>query len=147
MCTEQQVLSSHVKRESARLNSACIVCGSTNPKGLQIRYYEVSDAVCADWTPTSDWESFAGTIHGGIITTVLDEAMSKAIIARDWEALTVDLRVRFRGRVAPGDALRVRGWVIEKQKRKIVAEATLTTAAGEERAHAWATFLVPPHKR
>ncbi len=30
---------------------------------------------------------------------VLDEAMSKAIIARDWEALTADLRVRFRARI------------------------------------------------
>jgi hypothetical protein len=91
-----------------------------------------------------DWESFQGTIHGGIVTTVLDEAMSKAIIAREWEAPTAELRVRFRGRVSPGERLHIQGWVIEKQRRRILTEATITTTAGEERAHAWATFLVPP---
>jgi acyl-coenzyme A thioesterase PaaI-like protein len=70
--------------------------------------------------------------------------MSKAIIAHRWEALTVELRIRFRGRVPPGDELHVRGWVIEKQRRRILAEATLATTAGVERAQAWATFLVPP---
>jgi hypothetical protein len=141
----QELLAIEKSRDRARLNPACIVCGSTNPKGLRIRFQQCSDAICADWTPTGDWESFQGTIHGGIITTVLDEAMSKAIIARQWEALTVDLRVRFRGRVSPGEGLHVRGWVIGKQRRKILTEATLTTTAGEERAHAWATFLVPPN--
>ena len=132
------------RRECARLNSACIVCGPTNPKGLRINFRRCPDGICADWVTTSDWESFQGTIHGGIITTVLDEAMSKAIIARNWEALTVELRVRFRGRVSPKEMLHIRGWVIEKQKRKILAEAALTTIGGEERAHAWATFLEPP---
>jgi acyl-coenzyme A thioesterase PaaI-like protein len=83
-------------------------------------------------------------IHGGIITTVLDEAMSKAIIARGCEALTAELRVRFHKQVSPGDALRIRGWVVEKRKRRIRAEAVLSSEAGDEYAHAWAAFLVLP---
>jgi acyl-coenzyme A thioesterase PaaI-like protein len=70
--------------------------------------------------------------------------MSKAIIARGCEALTAELRVRFRKQVAPGDALCIRGWVVEKRKRRILAEAVLRTATGEEYAHAWAAFLVLP---
>ncbi len=143
MIKERELLAIDKKRERARLNPACIVCGSMNPKGLRISFQQHSDSVCADWIPTGDWESFQGTIHGGIITTVLDEAMSKAIIAHGWEALTVDLRVRFLGRVSPGEILRIRGWVLEKQRRRILAEATLTSTTGVERAHAWATFLVP----
>jgi len=69
--------------------------------------------------------------------------MSKAIIARDWEALTAELRIRFHGRTAPGDDLYVRGWVVKKHRRHITAEATLVSDAGDERAHAWGTFLVP----
>jgi hypothetical protein len=134
---------SGIIRERARLNPACVVCSPTNPKGLRIRFHRKLNVICADWTPSPDWESFRGTIHGGIISTVLDEAMSKAVIARDWEALTADLRVRFRGRVSPGERLHIRGWVIDKRRRRIATEATLTTARGEERAHAWATFLVP----
>jgi acyl-coenzyme A thioesterase PaaI-like protein len=132
-----------VSRRHARLNPNCVVCGARNPKGLHLAFHEGRDGVEAAWVPTEEWESFQGTVHGGIITTVLDEAMSKAVIARNWEALTVDLRVRFRGRVLPGKRLRLRGWVIEKQRRRILTEATLATGAGVERAHAWATFLVP----
>jgi len=128
----------------ARTNPACIVCGSANPKGLQIGFYLQANSICANWIPTGDWESFQNIIHGGIISTVLDEAMSKAIMAHNWEALTVDLRVRFRGRVTPGELLLVCGWVVARQRRKILTEATLTTSEGKERAHAWATFLEPP---
>ena len=106
-------------------------------------FQEASDGVHAAWVPTEGWESFRGTVHGGIITTVLDEAMSKAVIACNWEALTVDLRIRFRGRVAPGESVHVHGWVVARQRRKILTEATLVNSSGAERAHAWAAFLVP----
>ena len=128
----------------ARLNPACVVCGTQNPKGLHIEFVHDSDGVRANWTPSEGWESFPGIIHGGVITAVLDEAMSKAIIARDWQALTAELRVRFHGRVSPGDTLQVRGWTKDRRKRRIRAEAVLTTEKGQELAHAWATFLTTP---
>jgi acyl-coenzyme A thioesterase PaaI-like protein len=138
------VLAGKTGRRQARLNSACVVCGAENQTGLHLSFRCSAAEVTAEWTPTDAWESFQGVIHGGIITTVLDEAMSKAIIARHCEALTVEIRVRFRRQVSPGDALRIRGWVVEKRKRRILAEAVLATAAGDEYAHAWATFLVLP---
>src|ERR1017187_7494197 len=77
---------------------------------------------------TENWEGFEGIVHGGIISTVLDEAMSKAVAAMNYEALTGELRVRFRHHVAAGENLRIRGWVVEKVKRLVKAEATLTAA-------------------
>lgn len=130
-------------RDVPRRNTACVVCGTQNPTGLQITFRSSMDGATATWIPATGWESFEGIVHGGIIGTVLDEAMSQAIIARGWEALTVELTVRFRGRVTPGDRLQVRGWVADRRRRRIRAEATLIADAGEERAHAWATFLAP----
>ncbi len=132
------------ERIGARVNPACVVCGARNSKGLQLRFRQESGEVCADWVPAEGWESFQGTIHGGIVSTVLDEAMSQAVIANGWEARTAELQVRFRGRVSPGDRLQVRGWTVERKRRRILAEATLQTTQGTECAHAWATFLVPP---
>ena len=132
------------KQSQVRSNPACVVCGTQNPKGLRIDFVNESDGVCASWTPTDDWESFRGIIHGGIITTVLDEAMSKAVISRGWEALTAELKVRLRDRAYPGNSLQIRGWIISKRKRRILAEAKLTTNIGQEVAHAWATFLTIP---
>lgn len=140
---EQQSQAVAPCRKSARLNAACVVCGAQNSRGLRLHFTQSSFSASATWIPTADWESFQGTIHGGIIGTVLDEAMSKAIIGRGLEAYTAELRVRFHARICPGDELHVRGWVVEKRRRHIRAEAVLVTTAGEERAHAWGTFLVP----
>jgi len=126
-------------------NPACVVCGPENPRGLRLRFHALEDgAVGADWTPTSDWEGFKGVIHGGIVTTVLDEAMSHAVSARGWPALTCELRVRLRKHVEPGFPLQVRAWVLERRRRKILTEAVLTAPGGEEHARAWATFLALP---
>ncbi len=129
----------------ARTQNGCVVCGQENANGLHIRYMRERDgAITAEWRPTKNWEGFEGIVHGGIISTVLDEAMSKAVAAMNHEALTAELRVRFRHHVAAGEDLRVRGWVVEKVKRLITAEATVTAADGSERAHAWARFLALP---
>jgi Thioesterase superfamily len=133
------------KEGQARLNPACVVCGAQNPNGLRIRFAGDTNGVWANWLPTEGWESFQGVIHGGIITAVLDEAMSKAIISRDWQALTAELTVRFRDRVSPGETLQVRGWIKDRRRRRIRTEAILTTEHGQELAHAWATFLTAPH--
>ncbi len=132
------------ERRFAPLNPACVACGPAHDTGLRLSFHSSQDGVTAGWTPTHAWQSFQGIIHGGIVATVLDEAMSKAIIARGWEAVTAELRVRYRLQVSPGDKLSVRGWVVRSQKRMILAEASITAVAGVEHAHAWATFLAPP---
>ena len=138
-----ETLSKSTTRPCAPLNANCVVCGVRNTNGLQLDFRSGPDGVEALWVPTKSWQGFQGVVHGGIISTVLDEAMSKAVIARGWEALTVDLRVRLRRRVTPGEELRICGWVVEKHKRRILTEAVLVTSFGIERAHAWATFLIP----
>ena len=90
----------HALRLVAALNPHCVVCGHQNPHGLQLTFRVDGNGVTAEWVPGKNWESFQGVIHGGVISTVLDEAMSKAIIAQGLEAFTVDLRVRFKQKAA-----------------------------------------------
>lgn len=97
----------------------------------------------AQWKPDAAFEGFRGIVHGGVVSTVLDEAMSKAVSATGAEALTAELRVRFRHRVATGGNFRIRGWIVKRNKRLIETEAELNAADGTEHAHAWARFLSP----
>ena len=132
----------------ARARFGCIVCGQNNPYGLRIRFERRNGReVIAAWTPTSAWEGFSGIIHGGVVSAVLDEAMSKAVVETRIEALTAELRIRFRRRVTSGNGFVVRGWVVSLNKRLIRTEAALIAADGAEHAHAWATFLPLPHTR
>ena len=129
-------------RPGARCNDRCFVCGSRNPSGLRLCFAPDGDhAVAACWRTDEVWEGFRGVIHGGIVSTVLDEAMSKAVAAEGVPALTCELRVRLRHHVEPCEELQVRGWVVDRRRRRITTEGTLKDRNGVERAHAWATFL------
>jgi len=98
----------------------------------------------ATWTPSPTWEGFRGIVHGGVVSTVLDEAMAKAVAATGSQALTAELRVRFRRHVTSGEAFLIRGWIVKQNKRLIATEAALTAPDGTEHAHAWASFLALP---
>lgn len=129
----------------ARSQSACFVCGKDNGRGLRIAFrLHDNGEISARWTPEPAFEGFRGIVHGGVVSTVLDEAMSKAVAATGTEALTAELRVRFRHHVTTGDAFHVRGWIVQRNKRLIETEAILTDNDGIEHAHAWARFLSLP---
>ena len=125
--------------------ATCFVCGGDNPRGLRIRFrIETEGRSLAHWQPGADWEGFHGIIHGGIVSTVLDEAMSKAVASIGCHALTAELRVRFRHPVHSGRGVSIRGTVIDRNRRRIRAEASLTDRDGQELAHSWGVFLIPP---
>ena len=126
-------------------HAGCVVCGGENATGFQITYTtETAGTVSALWTPTARYEGFKGLVHGGMLATVLDEAMAKAVISLGLEALTGNLRVRFRHYVVPGEPLRITGWVVSHRGRLLKVEAALCTLNGEERCHAWGLFAIVP---
>ena len=128
--------------------SSCFACGPDNPHGLRLRFAtgETGESVTA-WVPEAFTEGFRGIVHGGVVSTVLDEAMSKAVAAAGLPALTAELRVRLRRHVAPRCTVWVRGWIMSQTGRLIKTEATLTDAEGTELAHAWASFLTVKEAR
>jgi len=122
--------------------ASCFACGCDNPCGLRLRF-ETSNhgASATEWVPETFTEGFSGIVHGGIVSTVLDEAMSKAVAAAGMSALTAELRVRLRHQVPPKRLVQVRGWINSHTRRLIKAEAAITNLEGTELAHAWASFL------
>jgi uncharacterized protein (TIGR00369 family) len=141
--SRMSVTGTQVSRPRAEPNDGCVICGKDNPRGLRIEFSQTCDGtMTAPWRPSSDLEGFRGVVHGGVIAAALDEAMSKAVASKGWPALTCELRVRFRRSVRAGESLRIRGWVVEKRKRQVLAEASLCREDGAERAHASAVFLI-----
>jgi len=129
-------------RIGARSQSSCFACGPNNEHVLRLRFEKNEiGKMSAEWIPESSTEGFDGIVHGGIVSTVLDESMSKVVAATGVEALTAELRVRFRRHVVSGNRVQIRGWIDNRNKRIIKTEDALTGADGTELAHAWASFL------
>jgi acyl-coenzyme A thioesterase PaaI-like protein len=127
--------------------SSCFACSPDNRRGLHLDFHANDGGeMVAEWIPESEFEGFRGIIHGGVVSTVLDEAMAKVVAAAGIDALTAELRVRFRQQVTTGAAVEIRGWIEGHQRRVVRTEATLTEHNGVELAHAWAVFLVLKQK-
>lgn len=128
--------------EGVLSSSRCFACSPINQRGLHLQYQRDEKGVMeAEWIPDADLEGFEGIVHGGIVSTVLDESMAQAVSASGINALTAELRVRFRQQVSSGKPLHLKGWIEQRNKRMIHAEALLTDDSGVELAHAWSIFL------
>ena len=124
--------------------AGCVVCGRHNPHGLRLSLYVDPDAgvVRADFVPRPEHIGFVGIIHGGILSTALDEAM---VWAATWAGkrfcLAGTLDVRFRSSAAAGQALRVEARVESVRSRLIEAAGSITDAAGGLIATATAKYV------
>src|SRR5512145_52366 len=53
----------------------CFVCGESNVRGLNLRFQTNGSEVEADYVPAAEHAGFSRTVHGGLLSTVLDEIM------------------------------------------------------------------------
>ncbi len=127
---------------AASLPNRCFACGQENAIGLKLVFERHAHGeAAATWIPAEAHEGWPGVVHGGLLSTALDEAMSHALIAAGVRAMTAELRVRFRSPAPSGRPLTLRGWIVQRVKRLVEAEASITDANGAEYAHGWGRFL------
>ncbi len=126
----------------------CFACGRLNESGLHLDF-EVSRGRAETTCVTERrHQGYDGTVHGGIVTALLDETMGWAIFHQGIWGVTARLEVAFRKPVAVGEELRVVGEVVRERSRSIETHGTVTRASdGVVLADADATFLVMPEER
>jgi acyl-coenzyme A thioesterase PaaI-like protein len=121
--------------------SGCFVCGDKNPEGLRIQFFLDGDDAVAECTAEPRFQGFKGIYHGGLISTLLDEIMAKAVLARRKYAMTVEITVRYRKAVPVGENLVLRGRIKAEKGRLFEAEGTVSNPAGVVFATATGRYL------
>jgi uncharacterized protein (TIGR00369 family) len=122
-------------------HSRCLLCGENNPIGLKLSFEgDEAGRVWARFKGRPELMGYDGLMHGGVIASLLDSAMTHCLFHQGIRALTGDLRVRYL-RSVPMDAELVLGaWLVKKR-------APLYYLQGEVRvgqqtlARAEATFM------
>ena len=92
-------------RAAQNVSRMCIVCGTQNESGLHARFFELDNGELAGvFTPREEHQGYPGRLHGGIASTILDEAIGRAINISDADAwgVTIELTVRYRKPVPLG---------------------------------------------
>lgn len=125
-----------------REHSSCFACGTSDGQGLGLHFLLSSgnETVFAEWRAPAWAISYGGTVHGGLIATVLDSAMVHALFARGCCARTGELRIRYRHPVVPVAPCDVGARLIDARGSAYRLEATLHQA-NRLCAHATATFM------
>ena len=90
--------------------SSCFVCEASNPEGLRLPFFHDEEArtVVADFELGPQFSGAPTYLHGGIVLSILDEAMAWAAIAvaEQW-AVTKETTTRFERPVRVGRPHRV----------------------------------------
>ncbi|HZT95643.1 MAG TPA: PaaI family thioesterase [Chloroflexota bacterium] len=120
----------------------CFACGSKNPHGLHVRFSKTENGAEATFTPTIHQEGWPGVIHGGILVTLLDEAMAYALYFKGIAAVTARLDTRFRRAVAVGDELRVSAQIISAKRELLDVEGQIVLADGAAVAGGTGRFML-----
>jgi uncharacterized protein (TIGR00369 family) len=135
-------------RQDPKLHGAnrCFGCGPANPGGLHLEFVVSADpadekSVLAQHVISSDFEGHPGYLHGGIIATLIDETMSKAVRARGFIAMTRHMEVDYQRPVPSGQPLRLEGRVTRNEGRKHWAEAQIFSAEGVVLAQGKGLFI------
>ena len=120
----------------------CFGCGPANPTGLQLEFLLAEDGATVCLTTVPDrFDGNPGNLHGGIIATLLDEAMSKAVRACGLTAMTGRMEIDYLRPVRSGAPLRVEGRIVHSEGRKHWTEAKILNARGTSLAEGKGLFI------
>jgi uncharacterized protein (TIGR00369 family) len=120
----------------------CFGCGLENRTGLRLKFLLDADKnVVCHLKLAARFAGPPGHAHGGIIATLLDEAMSKSNRARGILAMTRHLEVDYLRPVPLGVPLTLTGRHTGTTGRRNHTEAQLADASGQVLATAKAVFV------
>ncbi|MFP5235424.1 MAG: PaaI family thioesterase [Acidobacteriota bacterium] len=120
----------------------CFGCGDANPVGLHLEFMLAeSGAVVCNHTVGDLYEGPKGYVHGGLIATLLDETMSKAMRSHGLVAMTRHMSVDYLRPVPSTAPIRLEGALVRSEGRKHWAEARILDASATVLAHAKGLFV------
>jgi uncharacterized protein (TIGR00369 family) len=121
----------------------CFACGKDNPDGMHLKFYldeETRQAIC-NFRLSRRYQGPPGHAHGGIIATILDEAMGKVNKLHKVVALTKAMEIEYLKPVPLGRNLTAIGRERETIGRRHVNTAEIDNDKGEILARSTGTFV------
>jgi uncharacterized protein (TIGR00369 family) len=120
----------------------CFVCGKYNPVGLKLTFQQDGKTARSEFTPNQNHQGWAGIVHGGIITTLLDEAMGYAAIYEGICCVTAKMQARLRRPALINEPLIITGTVTKNERKLLETRAAISSKDGTLIAEATATMFI-----
>jgi len=116
----------HLSELRSRGHERCVVCAPSHPLGLRVEYHVGAGGVVhAEFACHRVFQGYPGQLHGGVITALLDGAMTNCLFAYGIQAVTGELTVRFVRPVVPDRVAEVNARLTKTFRRMYVLEAEM----------------------
>ena len=119
-------------------HASCMVCGNNNSIG--ITFTPQDNSVIAVFQANPQWQGYSGFLHGGMISTLLDAAMTHCLFHHGIEAMTASLQVRFLEPVPCTGTLEIIATLGDQRRHVYLLNAKLASS-GRCLARAEARFI------
>jgi uncharacterized protein (TIGR00369 family) len=136
-------LSASIRLEPNPANK-CFGCGGDNTGGMKLTFEQdnVNRKIVGRFVLGERYQGGAGFAHGGIIATLLDEAMGKVCRFREVRAVTAELTVEYLKPVNVLSEIVVEGRETEQKGRNLFMTGEIRNEAGEVLARGKGRFVV-----
>jgi uncharacterized protein (TIGR00369 family) len=127
----------------------CFGCGQDNSQGMRLKFFadHLKQGFVCRLRLGKRYTGPPGHCHGGIIATILDEAMSKLNRNRDIVAATAQMRVEYLRPVPLYQPLHVQSREISKRGRKLTRVAEILDDKRRVLARSRGVFVIVDPKR
>jgi len=122
-------------------NRWCFACGRDNPIGLQLNFREENDTYITTFTPGPQHQGYDGVVHGGIVSTLLDEIMARYVYSKGVNAVTARLEIRYRRPTPVGQELTITGKIVRQRGKMFEMTGCIQLADGTITAEGKATVM------
>jgi acyl-coenzyme A thioesterase PaaI-like protein len=126
----------------------CFGCGDLNPAGLKLDFRFEGNKAVADFLPQEQHQGYPGLMHGGVISTALDEAMGWAMYyAFGVWTMTGKMEVKFRRPLPLHQKAMVSAEVTRNRGRWLEVRGEIRNEEGRLIAESCGLFMRLPDER
>lgn len=133
-----------------RNSKMCYICGMENPEGLKAQFYNMEDgSVMTKFKFTPFHQSFPQRVHGGLVSTMLDELACRAYWTKDENVIgaTLSMEVKYRKPVPYDTYILGKGTVINDSSKFFTSDVKILDLENTVLANAIVKYIkLPPEK-
>ena len=104
----------------------CFVCGPENPMGLKLEFTFDGKTIRTEYVPPKEHQGYMNIVHGGIVSTLLDEVMVKVAIELGKPAVTAQMDIRLKKAVNIGTRIAISAEITKETRKTLEAYAKAT---------------------